>query len=291
MRSEDGAPSLDRDRLDELGLFDDGRRLGEVPLEEDPALDPVRHHDLQLIPNVCLGGHGENLVEFLERKLLGFAHEAEYHEPRYEVESSVETERTSGRHDGLHAGEGQGENTGEGVVDADGPGHALLTLDGREDLCRILKRYRAFAEGVADGEEVDEEDDRSDLSAFRGCGGRQEGETRSEQEETHERERDHAEGSAALGVDQEKRGDRKDDLDSAVAQGGIQRLRLVVADILEDGGTVEGDDVDTTHLLGKHDGGCSVVGAPDPGHPEAVPETSEIVGSGSQLLLLFVDDE
>ena len=41
-------------------------------------------------------------------------------------------------------------------VDGDGPSHTLLTLDGREDLGRVLERDRTLAERVADGEEVDE---------------------------------------------------------------------------------------------------------------------------------------
>ena len=44
----------------------------------------------------------------------------------------------------------------EGVVDANGPRHSLLSLNGREHLGRILKSDRSFTQGVADGEEVDE---------------------------------------------------------------------------------------------------------------------------------------
>lgn len=44
----------------------------------------------------------------------------------------------------------------ESVVDADSPGHSLLTLDRWKHLCRVLEGYRAFAQGVANREEVDE---------------------------------------------------------------------------------------------------------------------------------------
>lgn len=44
----------------------------------------------------------------------------------------------------------------KGVVDADGPSHALLTLNRREDLGGILEGNGAFSERVGDCEEVNE---------------------------------------------------------------------------------------------------------------------------------------
>jgi hypothetical protein len=44
----------------------------------------------------------------------------------------------------------------ESVVDANGPSHSLLTLNGGEHLGRILESDWSFSQGVADGEEVDE---------------------------------------------------------------------------------------------------------------------------------------
>lgn len=44
----------------------------------------------------------------------------------------------------------------KGVVDAHGPSHALLTLNRREDLSRVLESYRSFSQGIADGKEVHE---------------------------------------------------------------------------------------------------------------------------------------
>jgi hypothetical protein len=43
----------------------------------------------------------------------------------------------------------------EGVVDANCPGHALLTLDSRENFSRILEGDGTFSERVHDCEEVD----------------------------------------------------------------------------------------------------------------------------------------
>ena len=44
----------------------------------------------------------------------------------------------------------------ESVVDANGPSHSLLTLNGGEHLGRVLESDWSFSQGVADGEEVDE---------------------------------------------------------------------------------------------------------------------------------------
>ena len=46
----------------------------------------------------------------------------------------------------------------KGVVDANGPSHSLLSLNGREHLCRVLESDWPFAQRVADSKEVDEPD-------------------------------------------------------------------------------------------------------------------------------------
>lgn len=120
------------------------------------SLDEVGQPDKGLVAEEGLGGDGEDLVQLLEGQLLGLSDKAEDHDPGDEVEPSIEAKGTGGCHNRLHAGEGEGENTGEGVVDADGPGHALLTLDSGEDLGRVLEGNGALAKGVGDGEEVDE---------------------------------------------------------------------------------------------------------------------------------------
>lgn len=48
------------------------------------------------------------------------------------------------------------------IVDAYNPSHTLLSLDGREDLGRVLESDRAFSQRVAYGEEVDKSDRISD---------------------------------------------------------------------------------------------------------------------------------
>lgn len=48
--------------------------------------------------------------------------------------------------------------------------------------------------------------------------------------------------------------------------------------------------VDSTHLLGQHDGRGTVVCPPDPGNGEAVPQTLEVTGTLGHLELLLVDN-
>lgn len=143
-------------------------------------------------------------IQLFQGQLFGFSDEAEYHKPRDEVESRVETDQlrsgrkknvrefwpprgissgyvvpltsTSRSHDSLHSREGQSEDTSythsqreisvdldwigkcftESVVDANGPGHSLLTLDCGEHFCRVLECDRPFTQRVADSKEVDE---------------------------------------------------------------------------------------------------------------------------------------
>jgi hypothetical protein len=140
---------------DSLGLLDDWRWLLNL-LAEDVTLNEVWKPDLGLVAKELARGDREDLVNFFERELLGLSDEAENHAPGYEIEPGVKTEGASRAHDSLHSREGQRKDTSEGVVDADSPGHTLFTLDGGENLCRVLEGNRAFSEGVADGEEVDE---------------------------------------------------------------------------------------------------------------------------------------
>lgn len=44
----------------------------------------------------------------------------------------------------------------KGVVNANGPSHSLLSLNGWEYLCGVLESDRSLTQRVGDGEEVDE---------------------------------------------------------------------------------------------------------------------------------------
>lgn len=119
-------------------------RLGNL-LPQDMALDEVRQPHSGFVLQVLRRRDGEDLVQLFQGQLLGLADEAEDHDPRNEIKASIETESTDSSHDGGHAGEGETKNTGERVVDADSPSHALLTLDGGENLGGVLESHGAFA--------------------------------------------------------------------------------------------------------------------------------------------------
>lgn len=231
---------LHRHDIIAVSLGDDRRRLGN-PLAEDVALDNVRQPDKQFMRNVVLRRHGEDLVQFFQGELLGLTHEAEDHEPGNQIQTSIEAECTSRSHDRPHSREGQAEDTSKGVVDADSPRHALLTLDGREDLGRVLEGNWTLTERVHDGEEIDEQYNRADLFSAAAALVQQR-KTTTQQEEAHEWEGGQSQRPTALGINEEQGRDRGHDLDSTVSQRGVKGLINSVTDILEDGGAVEGDN-------------------------------------------------
>lgn len=118
----------------------------------------------------------------------------------------------------------------------------------------------------------------------------QKGKTTSQQEDTHEREGDQTESAATNRIDQEQRRDGEDHLNGTISERGVESLVVGVTGIPEDRGGVEGDDVDTAHLLGKHSSGGGVVGTPDTGNREAVPKTAEVSSTTGGDKLLLVDD-
>lgn len=113
-------------------------------------------------------------IDFLQRELFGFSHETEYHAPGDEVQSCIESDwrlsvirprlyhmsaeltRSNGSHSIGHGWVGQRQDTSKCVVDADSPSHTLLTLDGRENLSRVLESDWSFSQGICDCKKVDE---------------------------------------------------------------------------------------------------------------------------------------
>jgi hypothetical protein len=98
-------------------------------------------------------------------ELLRLTHKGKDHEPSDQVKTGIEPKCTCRRHDGLHARERQAQDTSECVVDAHGPGHALLTVDRGEHLGTVLECHRSFAERVHDSEQVHEQHHRPDPRA------------------------------------------------------------------------------------------------------------------------------
>ena len=86
-------------------------------------------------------------------------------------------------------------------------------------------------------------------------------------------------------VDGPESGEGKEPVDEAETERADQGSELGETSVDEDGGGVEGDDVDTAHLLGNHDGESSQVGTADSGDGEELSEAGDVVGLANELLL------
>lgn len=52
-------------------------------LAQDMPFEEIRQPDFRLVAEIRAGRHAEHLIEFFERELFGFPHEAEDHAPGY----------------------------------------------------------------------------------------------------------------------------------------------------------------------------------------------------------------
>ena len=142
----------------------------------------------------------------------------------------------------------------------------------RKDLSGIGEGNRALAGGVKGAEQVDEEGDKTEMrralfgDVVRHAGG--------EQRPEHIWEREEQEAAATKGIDGPDGGPGEHKVDKTETEGCNQCLLLPEATLTEDGGGVEGDDVNcrgqscsgtfkkilvltATHLLSNHDDtGC-----------------------------------
>ena len=145
----------------------------------------------------------------------------------------------------------------------------------REDLGGVGEGDGPFARGVEGSEEEDEEGDHADVgfAAF----GDKEAEAGGQQGPSHLREGKEEQRTASPGIDGPDGGPREDEIDGTKAPGGKKRFEIGGAGFDEDGGGVEGYDVDAAHLLGDHDGPGSEGGAADTGDGEELDEAGEVV--------------
>lgn len=234
----------------------------------------------------------ELTVELFQGELLGLADKAENHAPGNEVKTGIKADYRTELAEAQIEGNGlyvqapvevmtvlmrgkvkprtpatnvsvvyitHDSQLTESVVNAHGPGHALLTLNGGEDFGRVLEGNGAFAEGIADGKEVDEKSNWANLGTLRSTVRLEERKTTGQQKDAHEGEclkelaerhywqrmyqtYNQAQSSASLGVNQEKSGNGEDDLNGTVAERGIEGLFISVTGIGKNGGAVEGND-------------------------------------------------
>jgi len=87
-----------RDSASSVAFLDNRRGLGHISAE-NRLVDEVRHRLGDLVVEVLLGWHTEDLVQFFKRELLGLSDETEDHKPGDQVEASVESEGAGLRHD------------------------------------------------------------------------------------------------------------------------------------------------------------------------------------------------
>ena len=93
-------------------------------LEHHVALEPVRQRLGELIIHVRARRHGEDVIQLLERALLGLGHPEEDHDQRCHVQAGVEAESADGVKGAEKAREGDAEDGGPEEAGCHGPGHA-----------------------------------------------------------------------------------------------------------------------------------------------------------------------
>ena len=191
-------------------------------IPHDVALEPKRQRLGKLILHMGPRGHGEDVIQLLERALLGLRHPEEDHDERGQVQAGVEGERADGVEGAQEAREGDAEHGGPEEARGDGPGHADFAVGEREDLCAVGEGHGTLAWGVEGCEEEDEECDEAEMGVvfLRD----DEAEAGGEESPCHLWEGEEEECAAAVGVDCPDGGPGEDEVDEAEAEGGEERL-------------------------------------------------------------------
>lgn len=89
-----------------------------------PALEEVRERLGDVIFSMLTRRHGENIVELLERALLGLGYEEEDHDEGRHVQEGVETEGPRRGHCSHHAGPGERQDRRPKETSGDSPCHS-----------------------------------------------------------------------------------------------------------------------------------------------------------------------
>lgn len=183
-------------------------------------------------------------------------------------------------------GESNRQNGGPEQTGSDGKRHADLTVRQREHLSGVCERNRTFTGGVEGAEEVHEQADETDSHVLVGLGvGDQSAQTSSKQGPEHLGECEEKETSAAKGVDSPEGGEAEEPVDHTETEGSDRGNEGGHARLTENGSGIEGDDVDSAHLLGKHDGEGGEGGAADTGDGEQLAEALSVVGLPNDVVL------
>ena len=132
-------------------------------IEENIPPHPIRQRLRKLVLHMRPGGHGEDVIQLLERPLLRLGHPEENHHQRGQVQAGVKAERAEGVEGAEQAREGDGEHGGPEEARCHGPGHADLAVREREDFRRVGEGDRTLAGRVEGCEEEDEERDEAQV--------------------------------------------------------------------------------------------------------------------------------
>jgi len=244
---------------------------------QDPGFEPPWQNSEALVLHEDASGDTEDVVELLESALLGLWHEQEQHAEGDDVETSVEAEKAGGAKDCQHTWEGDGEDSGPEQTGRDGPRHTDLSVGQREDLGGVGERNGSFTWAVEGAEDVDEKGYQSEM----GSAALRDEQTQAggQQSPGHLWEGEQQKCATAVGVDCPDGGPRKCKVNNTETEGRKESTSGTRAGLLENRARVKGDNVDTTHLLGKHDGerreGC----ATDAGNGEELGEARDVVAA------------
>ena len=266
------------------GLESVQRRADSVALEEDPAFDEPGEDSEALVRRKAANRHGEDVVKLLEGPLHGLGNPKEDEDQCDNVEASVHAEGTEGTRALEKEGEGHGEKSGEAKASSDGETHADLTMREGEDLSGVGEGDGALTRGVEGTEQVDEEADETETKLSLVLVD-ESAQTSSKQSPEHLREGEEKQSAATEGVDSPEGGESEEPVDETETERTDESLEVVETGLLEDSGGVEGDDVDTAHLLGQHDGEGSEGGAANTGDGEELTDTAGVVGAADELVL------
>lgn len=137
-------------------------RLWQILSPEDAAVNEPGQDRAQLIFRVRARGNTEDIIELLERSLLGFGKPQEDHDEGDDVQTCIEAKGALWCKAAEHIGKGQSQYRGPEAIGRHGPRHSHLTVRQRENFCRVGIWTWSHARGVKSVEEVDEEGDTAE---------------------------------------------------------------------------------------------------------------------------------
>lgn len=207
----------------------------------------------------------------------------ENHHKRRNVKTGIESESSGGSESRKQTRESDRQNGGPEKTGSNGETHSDFTVGQGEDLGTVGERHRPFTGGVESGEQ---EDEKRNQSKVRGVGLRNvETESSGQKSPSHLREGEEQERTTSEGVDSENGGPGENEVDQSETPRSEKRLLWRCTSLNEDCRRVESNDVDTTHLLGKHDSEGGKSRTADTGNGEQLDKALDVVASSDKGVL------